>query len=305
MAKSKREQTMRDNADMDKRLKELGIEHPALLGETANNSDHRRQRDEYNRLLSGSSPESENAPEDQPNPSPPAPNVSPPPVSTDPPDDSTDPVKDESQDSLDDTEPWLPDEEPLIQIHQPPTASQPPEPAAPPGSPPDKLAPDIADIGQQMKSALQDAKDAITGSNQLVRDLQQQLVDIEAQDIELAMLRGKVREYDNAERTWTQEKQRQQEMQAALRKQLSVHQPIYDPEQLVCLNKKEHDLKFVERGKTVHRMWKWGCITSLAALLCTIIILIAVSFWSGSSTKTTEPPTSDLNLDFPVLKELR
>jgi hypothetical protein len=305
MANANREKTMRENTEKEKKLKELGIPHSALLDEAASNHEHRVQRKEYDRLL-GNVPLEECLPKNQNIPSP---------ASTDPPDYPTDPVNDEPQDDLDDDAYWLlhqllEEEEPLIKIHQPDADSgKHPEPAAPPASPPDEPT---QDIGQQTKSALKEAQIAMASSNELVRDLQQQLAASASQDEELAILHEKIEEYRIAKRTWTQEVQKLQKEQAALRMKLTGHRLVDDPEELICLTKREHDGWFVERASQINPKWKWACIGCAAVLLITLVLWGIVSLVSKPPATTTAPSagssktnSSNLDLDFPPIPSLK
>lgn len=300
MANANNEKIMQENAAKDEMLTKLGIWHSTLLGDSANNCDHLDQRKEYNHLLGIISAEND-LPEN--------PTMSSELSPADPPEDRTDPVNDEPQEDINDEERWLPEEEPLIEIHQPAAAASKKPEFTPPASPPDESVPDLTDIGQQMR-ALQATKKAIAVSHQLVHKLQQQQAEIEKQDQDLAMLRDKVREYENAERTWEQERQRQQTELAQLQVQLSAHQPVYNPEQLVCLNKVEHDIKFVERGKTVHHTWKWACLGCVAVLFITHVVWAITILLSKSADATTTPSpsvtkSSNLDLDFPPIPSLK
>lgn len=276
MSNTKKCALMDANVKKAAKLDELGIQHAPLLSDEAINASHREQGVEFDRLL------------------------------TKPTD-----ADDDDEWVLEDPEP---SPTPTSSVDPPaPPADQPAEPAPAPEPSPTPVAiptpaptvkPDETALAQ-MGVALKESQKSVSTSKQLILELQKKLEEIKQQNDEVVMLRKKLAAYKFAETKWNEELQKQRQECTDLRKKNAGHKLTDDPNQVVCLLKEEHDEEFVARAGQTSRWWKWGCISSLIALLCTIVLWLAVSFWSDASTKTTEPPTSDLNLDFPALKELK
>lgn len=203
----------------------------------------------------------------------------------------------------DDSGEWRLDPEPSP---TPTTSVDPPTPPpSPVASPTAATAKPEETALAQMGAALKEAQESVSTSNQRILELQKKLEEIKQQNDEVVMLREKLVVFQEAEVRWTEEMQKQQKAMAVLRTKIAGHQLTDDPALVICRLKADHDKEFVARSGQISHWWKWGCISSLIALLCTIVLWLAVSFWSDASIKTTEPPTSDLNLDFPALKELK
>ncbi|HBE90258.1 MAG: hypothetical protein A3E37_04005 [Candidatus Andersenbacteria bacterium RIFCSPHIGHO2_12_FULL_46_9] len=294
MATSKRDRLINANAEKAALLAERNIPHSPLLGESANNAAHRRQRDEYDRLL-GNVPSEEEDPDeenhDQPTPSP----VDPRPV--DPPTNPSDPVDKPSgkvdnsttENEADDTSP-----KPILVIsNRRETSSNPaPFPASP-----------TSDTEREARQALKEAQDMNTEANSLINELQQQLVNQETKDKELAILRKKIADYQVSEKAAVEKQHVLQKEQADLKKQIVGHQLPDDPKQVVCLLRKDHDQKFVERTTQINPWWRWACLICGAALLVTVIWLIVIGIRSTNTAET--PDKGGLKMNFPTLRELK
>ena len=300
MPNGKRESLINDNAAKAALLYERGIPHEPLLGENATNAAHREQGKKFDRLLAGAA-ESNNdvEPEEHPteqnreesnsgdigndNP-PPKPPSNPPVVA---------PV----------IQPAVAKEEPLADdIPMPlPLIAKSDQGALPT---PRTVSPDeLAFFFQETKQSL---LTFASESTQVINELQAVLAQIGEQSSEALKLREQTVAQQAAKQTAVavQEENKLRDMVTDLRKKLAGHQLSDDPGQIICCLKADHDKAFVTRASQISHWWKWGCISSLA-LLCIIVLWLAVSSGSGASPKTTEPPTSDLNLDFPALKDLK